>query len=253
LSNPEVEPPQTQKLKPPYGPVKSYSDFFDLCERLKIEKVDTEFLRTHGISSEGNEYKAVLGLRFLGLLNEDGTVTGKMKNLNVEGEPFQKALDNIIREAYKGLFDTVKDLEKAKPQDIINCFRGDPYAMSPTMAREATKIFVFLAQKAGIPLSQEIVNDLSVPPERMNIEREQKKEGKPKEPRRDEHKHGEGKAGENYVLIPDGMIRIEYQNKVLMFLPEGDKKTRQLVAKMARQFIETYEAENSEEKVSIGS
>jgi len=255
LSDTKVEPTPAEKLKPPYGAVKPYSDFFDLCERLKIEKVDVQFLRTHNISSEGNEYKVVLGLKFLGLLNADGTVTEKMKSLNVEGEPFQKALNTIVREAYSGLFETVKDLQKAKAQDIVNCLRGNSYQMSPTMAKEGAKIFVFLAQKVQIPLSQEIIDDLAVSPERPKSEREEK-EAKPKEPAPQKEPkagkplHREGKSEGNYVLIPEGMIRIEYQNKVLMFLPEGDRKMRQLAAKMAKQFIDTYEAESSEEDSS---
>lgn len=257
MQDSKVEPTQAEKLKPPYGAVMSYSDFFDLCERLKIERVDVQFLRTHNISSEKNEYKVVLGLRFLGLLNEDGTVTERMQDLSVEGEPFKKALNTIVREAYGDLFETVKDLQKAKPEDIVNCLRGDSYQMSPIMARQGAKVFVFLAQKAGISLSQEIINDLAVSTERKKSEREEN-EAKPKKvtsqekPRAGKPQHHEGKSEGDYVLIPEGMIRLEYQNKVLMFLPKGDKKMRQLAAKLARQFIETYEAESPEDS-SIGS
>jgi len=90
-----------------------------------------------------------------------------MKSLGVIGEKFQKNLQAIVREAYSTLFDAFKgDLQNAKPQDIINFFRGSPYAMAPTTANQSAKVFVSLAQKAEIPLSQEIVNKLSVSLER---------------------------------------------------------------------------------------
>jgi hypothetical protein len=251
LSDSKVESAKVERLKPPYGTLKQYADFFDLCERLKIEKVDIQFLKSHNISSEGNEYKVVLGLRFLGLIKEDGTVTEKMKSLNAEGEQFQNALNSIVREAYIGLFDGIKDFQKAKSQDIINCLRGDLYSMSPLMAKEGAKIFVFLAQKAGILLSQEIVHDLAVSPERMKSTREEKKGGKSdenkqkKEPKSAKPQHREGTSEGNYILIPENMIKIEHQDKVLMLLPKGDKKARELAVKIAKQFIENYEAEYS--------
>jgi len=87
----------------------------------------------------------------------------------------------------------------------------------------------------------------------------EEKEAKPKKPapqrkpRADKPQHPESKPEGNYVLIPEGMIRIEYQNKVLMFLPKGDKEMRQLAAKLARQFIETYQAEIPEDSSSNSS
>jgi hypothetical protein len=248
LSNSKVESNE-EKIKPPYGAVQSYSDFFDLNERIKIDKVDTQFIDNNNIASKTNEYKIVLGLKFLGLLNEDGTVTEKMKTLNVVGEEFKKNLERVVREAYSALFDTFKgDIQKAKPQDIVNCLRGDNYQMSPTMAKEGAKVFAFLAQRAGIPLSPELA-----------VSQEKKRETKQKEPREKREPKGDkrsssaGKPEGDYALIPEGMIRMEYQNKVLMFLPKGDKKTRELTAKIAKQFIETYEAESSEEDSSMNS
>lgn len=170
------------KVKPPFGSVPWYSDFLKLAKRIKVDKVDVQFLRTHEISSEGNESKVVNGLKFLGLINEDGTATEKMKILGFGGEEFQKNLENIIREAYTVLFDTVKDLEKAKPQDIINCFKGDYYQMAPTTAKTGAQVFVFLAQKAEIPLSQEIIDELAVSEEKKKVARKPRAQKSMQEP-----------------------------------------------------------------------
>jgi hypothetical protein len=159
-----------EKLKPPFGAVQWYSDFFKLCERIKIDRVDVQFLRTHEIASKGNENKVVNGLKFLCLIKEDGSATEKMKSLGVVGEGFQKSLQAIVREAYSVLFNAFKnDLEKAKPQDVINSLRGKPYEMAPSTAKLGAQVFVFLAQKAEIPLSQEIVDELEVSQERKKV------------------------------------------------------------------------------------
>jgi hypothetical protein len=170
------------KLKPPFGSVPWYSDFLKLAKRIKVDKVDVQYLRTHEISSKGNESKVVNGLKFLGLINEDGTATEKMKSLGFEGEEFQKNLENIIREAYAVLLDKVKDLEKAKPQDIINCLKGDYYQMAPTTAQTGAQVFVFLAQKAEIPLSQEIIDELAVSEERKKVARKPRAQKPSQEP-----------------------------------------------------------------------
>ena len=179
-----------EKPKPPFGSAQWYSNFFKLCERIKIDRVDAQFLKTHEIVSKGNEYKVVSGLRFLGLIKEDGSATEKMKSLGVVGEGFQKNLQEIVREAYSILFDAFKnDLEKAKPQDVINSLRGEPYEMAPSTAETGAKVFVFLAQKAGIPLSQEIVSELEVSQERKKVTHP---EGKAKRRKQEPEEDDEG-------------------------------------------------------------
>lgn len=152
----------SEKTKPPFGAVRDFSDFLDLAKRIKIEKVDIQFIKNHKISSKGNESKIVTGLKFLGLIKEDGSATDKMKDIGLAGEESQKNLENIVRKAYSELFDTIKNFEEAKPEDIVNCFRGDSYGMAPSTAKKAARVFVFLAEKSGVTLSKEITDGLLV-------------------------------------------------------------------------------------------
>lgn len=152
-------------LKPPFGAVSWYAKFFETLERIKIEKVDSNFLTTNNIVSSDNVYKVINGLRFLGLIKEDGSATERMKSLNVVGADYQKNFEKMVRDAYTILFGKV-NIEKALAEDVINCFRVD-YDMAPTTAKQAAQIFVFLAQKAGISLSDSIVEKLAVREERM--------------------------------------------------------------------------------------
>lgn len=165
MATAEKESPKT-KPKPPFGAVGWYVNFFETLGRIKIEKVDNTFLTTNGIVSSGNVYKVINGLRFLDLINEDGSATERMKSISVVGVDYQKNFEKMVRDAYTILFDKVKNLEKALAEDVINCLRVN-YAMAPSTAKQGAQIFVFLAQKAGISLSESIVKGLAVSEERM--------------------------------------------------------------------------------------
>jgi hypothetical protein len=160
----ELTPKTTKKVNPPIGAVEWYDKFFKLLDRIKIDKIDKEFLVDKVVPSS-NVYKVIGGLKFLGLINKDGSATDRMKSLNVVGADFQKNLEKTVRDAYTSLFERIKNLEQALPEDVINFFRGE-YDMSPNTAKQSAKIFVFLAQKSGINLSQSIVDKLGIDLER---------------------------------------------------------------------------------------
>jgi hypothetical protein len=154
-----------ERTKPPVGAVQWFADFFKLLERIRIDKVDNALLTTNNVVPSASEYKVMGGLRFLDLIKEDGTATERMKSLSVVGAEYQKNFEKMVRDAYTILFGKVKDLEQAIPDDVINCLRTN-YGMAPSTAKQGAQIFVFLAQKAGIPLSQTIIEKLSVSPEK---------------------------------------------------------------------------------------
>jgi len=149
----------TKQLQPPYGNMVWYTSFFELLERLQIDKVDKSFLETHKIA-KGAEYKLIGGLRFLGLIDDKGNATETMYGLRVVGEKYKENFEKMVRKAYAVLFSKI-EIEKALPSDIINTFITD-YSMARSTASQAAKIFVFLAQKGGIPLSKSITEKLAV-------------------------------------------------------------------------------------------
>jgi hypothetical protein len=235
---------QKEKLKPPMGGLTAFSDFFELCERRNIDHIDIPFLRANNISSQGNETKVISGLKFLGLFDEDGTATSKMKSLNVQGEQYKKNLANIVQEAYDILFKTVKNFENAKSEDIINCFRVD-YKMSPQTANEAYKIFTYLAKRAEIPISSEMSEGVITPAKSKKGTKQPTKEKKKEKNEENESLTPNSKVLNQSTNNPDETVKIEYQNKVLMFLPKGNKEIRTQAAKLARQFIDIYENDDT--------
>lgn len=153
------------KLKPPVGAVRWFAEFFKLLERIKIDKVDNVLLTTNNIVPSRSEYKVIGGLKFLDLISDDGSATDRMKSLSVVGDEYQTNFEKMVRDAYTLLFDKVKNLEQALADDVINCLRVD-YGLAPSTAKQSAQIFVFLAQKAGITLSQQIAEKLAVSLER---------------------------------------------------------------------------------------
>ena len=147
---------------PAQGSVSWYDDFFRILETRKVTKVDKEFLQNQNNLAKGNEAKLISGLKFLGLIEGDGNATESMNNLSVVGEKRKENFEGVVRHAYSLLFETVKlDVEKADPDTLINCFKTDYKMGSLTTAEQAARIFVFLAQKAGITLSQSLQDKVS--------------------------------------------------------------------------------------------
>lgn len=233
----------TKKRKPPYGAVKWYEDFFNLLERVQIDKVDASLLETNTIASGKNVYSVINGLKFLDLIDEEGNATEKMHSLRVVGEEYEKNFHKIINEAYASLISKV-EMEKALADDVINRFIRD-HNMPRSTAKQATRVFVFLAQKAGISLSEQI-SKLRVSERPARIRRKKVKE-KDQPPSRVQRKKIVGKAEGDYVLVPKGMHRSRWGDSILMFLRKGDGKTREKVARNAKRLIDMYVEEAEEE------
>jgi hypothetical protein len=159
---------------PPQGIIKWYDDFLKLLETRKVTKVDKEFLQNQNIAS-GNEYTLIAALKFLGLVDKDGNAKEALDSLSVVGDKRKENLSKVVRSGYSHLFEDVKlDLEHTDPDTLVNCFKSDYKMGSPTTAGRAARVFVFLAQKADIPLSQKIVDELGVSEDKKRVAKKPK-------------------------------------------------------------------------------
>jgi len=143
------------EIKPPYRRPSWYDDFFDLIKQRTIDDFSLAFIRLN-IAAGSEAYKFRAGLRFLGLIDEEGHPTNKLPKLRLTGEDFKKNLAKIIREAYSDLFRTIV-VENAKPESITN-FMIERYGYSRPLAEEATSLFVYFCSKAGIPVSNQLLS-----------------------------------------------------------------------------------------------
>jgi len=213
------------KLKPPFGDVTWYKSFFDLIRTRSFERFDKEIIGLN-IVKRANATMLFNGLRFLGLVEENGKVTEKFESLRRRGEEFKKNLKAVVEGAFSHLFSKVV-VTKARPEHLLNYF-AEYYHYGGNTAKKSMKIFVYLCQEAGIELSPELT--------KAEVKIIRKARAKIKAPTKDK-----GKAvGARTAIALEGMQRLEYEGKFLMFLQKGDRSTREHIAKIAKRFIDIY-------------
>ena len=213
-------------IKPPYGSISAFKNFLDLLDRITVDKVTKEFVRNYKLTSGKNEYKLIKGLQFLGLIDDNGDATEKLRELQLEGK-LEENLNKVIREAYKEIFEKV-NLEKASKETIINSLMTY-YQMRKGTAREGTRIFAYLCQRAGIPLSDELQAE-GKPRERIS------KRKTTKQPRVSK----EGKPPKALEIDLEGMHEIRLGNDIIIYLRKGDKEFRKKLAERVKTLIDFY-------------
>jgi hypothetical protein len=209
---------------PPQGAVKPYGEFLKLLETRQVPQIDISFLKDHKIAS-GNEGKFIAGLKFLGLIDKDRNATEDMNSLCVVGEKRKENLAKVVRRSYSLLFDTLKlDLEKADSDTLINAFKTDFKMGSVSTARQGAQIFVFLAQQAGISLSPQIEEKLSV-----SVERAKKLSEVAKQPRGKKHEKGppQGTPEDMHKPLMDDVLA-RFELKGTGYVDIKDKDTYEL-------------------------
>ncbi len=138
-----------QGLTLPYGPTRGMLQALQLMRKTTPPKIDGNFLRLNKIAP-GNEYKVVGALKFLGIIDDDGRPTEKSRILKTKGATFTSALQNIIRTAYKNLFQHLNGGSHTR-EDIYNYFITQE-DLSPEMATKTTRFFIQLCHLAEIDL-----------------------------------------------------------------------------------------------------
>jgi hypothetical protein len=230
MENAENKTPETkveEPLKPPYGNVTWYEDFSKKIHSGRdFDRLDKEWIKINIVKGP-NATMVFNGLRFLGLVEEDGKVTEKLKSLRSFGDEFKQNLGKVVKEAYSLLFSNVA-LESAKPETLLSFF-AKYYGYGESAGNAATEIFVYLCGQAEIPIPKEL-QEAKFKTERPRKER---KEEKPRE-----GKH-EGKQG--VPRITEGMHKIEWGDTVLIYLKQSeDKNEREKVANQAKKLIDMY-------------
>lgn len=223
-----IESTAQTELKPPYGNVKWYHDFFELIRKKPYDVFGKDIIELNIIKG-ANATMLFNGLRFLGLLEENGKVTEKFESLRRVGDEFKENLKKVVTESYSLLFSKV-DVESAKPDTLFNFF-SEYYKCGKSTASLSTKIFIYLCQEAGIPLSQDLIAG------EVKVERAPRKKKEPTPRERKDVKEGVYRA-------PEGMHKIEWGNTVLIYLKESeDKDEKKRIATQAKKLIDMYSEE----------
>ena len=108
--------------------------------------IDTAVMVRIGVS-EGNAYRTIAALKFLGLIDEEGKQTETMQNLaRASTDDYASVLGSIIRDAYSGIFQIVNP-ETANEVKIMGAFRG---RKPKSQWKQMGNLFIGLCQEAGI-------------------------------------------------------------------------------------------------------
>ena len=144
---------QDRRPIPPYGPTGSTIRGIELLGRITPAKVDSALLHAHRVAP-GNEYKVVAALRFLGLIDPEGRPTERVRLLKARGPVFALGLQEMLRQAYGGIFARL-NLREASREQLYNHFVTEE-GMGAEMAAKATRVFEALCRLAKIELSPQL-------------------------------------------------------------------------------------------------
>lgn len=225
-------------MLPPRGSVSWYERFFDLMQRQKVDKVDKQFVRLNIVGSK-NEVTVLNGVRFLRLINEDGSVTEKLKSLRVVGDEFTKNFRKVIEDAYKDLLDTII-IDAAKQENVINYF-VQKYALSVDTAKLAAKNFINFAKKAGMSLSEDLLKAIKTEkPVTASVQRARSRQGAKKD--KDEFSAGSGTG------LTESTVATLVYDKIKIQIPKDDVEAALMAKRLIDMHIQNIKAKNGERK-----
>src|SRR5487761_808499 len=128
-----------------------FERFLAVIQRQNPSVIDSVFLSQIAPSNEG---KLLAQLKFLHVIDEQGKATKNLPMLNMVGEEQKRGFQEITRESYADLFNEVK-IERAVPDDVVNFFIRK-YSFTRDKAVNASKFFLYLAEKGGVDVSEDL-------------------------------------------------------------------------------------------------
>jgi hypothetical protein len=135
----------------PYVSAAALSSFFDHVRWVSTpKKVDQGLLLDYGLP-KGSVGAMLSALKFLGLVESDGTPTPAFKMIQTGGDEFRANIEQIVQRAYADLFSRL-DPSRDSREKIRNYFSRN---YSPAISNKATILFLDLAKEAGIPVAEE--------------------------------------------------------------------------------------------------
>ena len=128
-----------------------FERFLAVIQRQNPSIIDASFVSQIAPSNEG---KLLAQLKFLHVVDEQGKPTQLLPLLNMVGEEQKKAFQEIAQGSYKDLFQEL-NLDRAVPDDLVNFFIRK-YGFTRDKAVNASKFFLYLADKGSIHISEEL-------------------------------------------------------------------------------------------------
>jgi hypothetical protein len=133
-----------QSVKFPSPRLKGMQDFMDFVKdpMWKPARIDVSLLKKLGMG-KGKEGLQIHALRFLGIIDDTGTLTAEFDNLKSD---YQPTLRRLVQEKYSDLL-SLFPLTKVNQARLVSYF-GEPVETAEYQA----KFFVWLCEQVGIEL-----------------------------------------------------------------------------------------------------
>ena len=143
-----------QARKPPYTSYRTFKTFIeDLHEDGVPSRIDRSVLtRFSGVVGT----QLMHGLRFLGLIDDGGRPTQRLKELvNAHGAPrWPETLLDLLRQEYAPMF--ALDLETATPSHFNGAFRK-AFPAADAVVQKCVTFFLYAANDAGVRISGRVL------------------------------------------------------------------------------------------------
>ena len=232
---------------PPYASVSKVNEMFELLNVRSFSSISPSDLKTRRFST-ADAFQVVATLKFLGLLNEDGSKTDKLTKIQLRGEQRTNALKEIVTGAYKLLFSVVPEANMLSRDELHNELMAI-YKVSPRIAKTAAPLFLWLCKQAGLDVSEEIIIRDQIPREK-NRDITLKQERTSKAVTSNKAVQSPSGIDVGYQYFPVGKIKLLIPNeeKYLSVIMNGGLKE---VKTQIEKFINNVE--NTSEETPAGS
>lgn len=139
---------QKKQVTPPYMSLPQLEKLIDLVSSRNLAELSLGVFRGYGFNAFDASVAGAT-LKFLGLADDQNRPTPKMAKLRLKGEARKKAFEEIVKGAYKKLFDSVEEPYKLPPDELSNEMVVQ-YGATPRIVRSAVPAFLKFCEYAGL-------------------------------------------------------------------------------------------------------
>ena len=144
-----------RKRLPPYISYRTFQNFTEGLQQGIPSRIDRSYWGDRASGSTGTQLMAAL--RFLGLVDANGTPTARLRQLaSSRGAQRAEVLRTIISEAFSFLQEGSFDSQTATYSQLVEVFHHT-FELTDSVTRKCVKFFIAFASDAGMPLSPFII------------------------------------------------------------------------------------------------
>lgn len=146
---------RNRKRLPPYVSYRTFVNFIDRLQQGIPARIDRSYWGDKLSGSTG--IHLIAALSFLGLVDDDGVPTNRLKQLvSAKGAQRMELLKQIASETFGFLSQSSFDVQTATPAQLEEVLH-DKYELTGDIARKCVNFYIRLANDAGIPLSPFVI------------------------------------------------------------------------------------------------